>query len=295
MEWHQIQYFQTVAETEHFTRAAEILNISQPALSRAISKLEQELEVQLFDRNGRNIVLNKYGKMFLQRVERSIHEIELGKQEIQDMIHPNHGTISLSFLHSLGISFIPSILQMFLTKYPEVRFDLSQSGSNQVFEKLLTGECDLALLSYFQDDKELHWESLWSEELFLIVSANHALASKDEIDLVEIKHEPFIAFKNGYGLRTIVDQICSQADFTPNVTFEGEEIGTVAGLVEAKLGVSIVPDVKVLDKNKIKLIRIRNPICRREIGLTWKKGRYLSPVTKKFIDFVKNLSHAKHL
>ncbi|MGV3464346.1 MAG: LysR family transcriptional regulator [Heyndrickxia sp.] len=295
MEWHQIQYFQTVAETEHFTRAAEILNISQPALSRAISKLEQELGVQLFDRNGRNIVLNKYGKIFLQRVERSIEEIELGKQEIHDMIHPEHGTISLSFLHSLGISFIPSILQMFLTNYPEVRFHLSQSGSNQVFEKLLTGECDIALLSYFQDDKELHWESLWSEELFLIVSANHRFSSKDEIDLIEIKDEPFIAFKNGYGLRSIVDQICFDADFTPKVAFEGEEIGTVAGLVEAKLGVSIVPDVKVLDKNKIKLIRIRDPICRREIGLTWKKGRYLSPVTKKFIDFVKSLSHVEKL
>src|SRR5579875_1786359 len=113
MEWHQIQYFQMVAETEHFTRAAEILSISQPALSRAISKLEEELGVQLFDRTGRNIVLNKYGKMFLQRVERSIQEIELGKQEIHDMIHPDHGTISLSFLHSLGISFIPGILKGF--------------------------------------------------------------------------------------------------------------------------------------------------------------------------------------
>ncbi|KQL54316.1 LysR family transcriptional regulator [Heyndrickxia shackletonii] len=293
MEWHQIQYFQMVAETEHFTRAAEILSISQPALSRAISKLEEELGVQLFDRTGRNIVLNKYGKMFLQRVERSIQEIELGKQEIHDMIHPDHGTISLSFLHSLGISFIPGILKGFLNKYPEVKFHLSQAGSLQVFEKLLTGECDIALLSYLQDDNELHWESLWSEELFLIVSANHPLAEIEEINLISIRDEPFIAFKNGYGLRTIVDKLCSEAGFTPKVAFEGEEIGTVAGLVEAQLGVSIVPDVKVLDKNKIKLIRLKNPVCMREIGLTWKKGRYLSPVTERFIVFVKSLSQVQ--
>ncbi|MBT2673194.1 LysR family transcriptional regulator [Streptomyces sp. ISL-14] len=116
MDWHQINYFQKVASVQHITRAAEQLSISQPALSRSISKLEDELGVQLFDRKGRNIYLNRYGKMFLNRVEQSIKQIEIGKQEIWDEIHPDHGTISLSFLPSLGIHVVPSRHNKFISK-----------------------------------------------------------------------------------------------------------------------------------------------------------------------------------
>ncbi|XYY59823.1 LysR family transcriptional regulator [Bacillus velezensis] len=97
MDWHQINYFQTVAQVQHITQATKQLSISQPALSRSISKLEDELGVQLFDRKGRNIYLNRYGKMFLHRVEQSIRQIEIGKQEVWNEIHPNSGTILLSF------------------------------------------------------------------------------------------------------------------------------------------------------------------------------------------------------
>ncbi|MGE6259125.1 LysR family transcriptional regulator [Heyndrickxia sporothermodurans] len=290
MEWHQIQYFQTVAKTEHITRAAELLSISQPALSRSISKLEEELGVPLFDRKGRNIILNRFGKMFLHRVERSIKEIEIGKAEIQDAIHPNHGIVSLAFLHSLGISFVPKIVSSFQSLYPNVKFKLNQASSLHVLEQLELGEIDVALLSLHQEHKEIVREPLMVEELFLIVSIQHPLANRDEVDLKAIREEPFIAFKDGYGLRTITDDLCRQANFSPHVVFEGEEIGTVAGLVAAKLGVSLVPDLSILDKSKVKLIRVREPICKRTIGIAWKEGRYLSPVTKRFIHYVKDLS-----
>ncbi|MGE8207166.1 LysR family transcriptional regulator [Heyndrickxia sp. NPDC080065] len=290
MEWHQIQYFQVVAKTQHITRAAEQLSISQPALSRAISKLEDDLGVQLFDRKGRNIKLNQYGKMFLNRVERSINEIEIGKQEIRDAIHPDHGTVSLAFLHSLGISFVPEIVSSFQNKFPDVKFCLNQAATQNVLEQIQMGEIDVALISDIQNFKEIIWKPLLTEELFLIVSIQHPLAKFDEVDLNEISEEPFIAFKNGYGMRTIIDNLCDQAGFSPKVVFEGEEIGTVAGLVAAKLGVSLVPDMKVLDKAKVKLLRIKNPKCSRVIGIAWRQDRYLSPVTKRFIQYVENLS-----
>lgn len=290
MEWHQIQYFQTVAKTEHITRAAELLSISQPALSRSISKLEEELGVPLFDRKGRNILLNRFGKMFLHRVERSIKEIEIGKEEIQDVIHPDRGTISLAFLHSLGINFIPEIVSSFQNLHPNVRFQLNQASSYHVLEQLKKGEVDVALVSFHQEHKEVIRQPLLIEELFLIVSVHHPLAESEEVELNVIKDEPFIAFKDGYGLRTITDLLCSQAEFSPNVVFEGEEIGTVAGLVAAKLGVSLVPDITIIDKSKVKLIRISQPICTRTIGIAWKEGRYLSPVTKRFIHYVEGFS-----
>lgn len=289
MEWDQINYFQTVAKVQHMTRAAKQLSISQPALSRSIAKLEEELGVQLFDRKGRNVYLNRYGKMFLNRVEQSIKQIEIGKQEICDEIHPDSGTITLSFLPSLGVSIVPKILSSYQKIYSNVKFQLNQASNQQIIHQLKSREVDLALIIHFQDDKEVIYHPLLTEELFLIVSKDHWLAAYNEIDLKMVENEPFISFKDGYESQTIINHLCNKAGFSPVVVFEGEDIGTVSGLAGAKLGVSLVPDLQVLDKSKIKLIRVKSPICKREIAMAWLKDSYLSPVVDEFIQFVNHL------
>lgn len=168
MDWHQINYFQTVAQVQHITRAADLLSISQPALSRSILKLEDELGVQLFDRKGRNIYLNRYGRMFLNRVEQSIKQIEIGKQEIWDEIHPDNGTISLSFLPSLGINVVPNIISTFQKTYPNVKFQLTQISNQQIIEQLKSRNVDLALTSLLHDDKDVFCQLLLTEELYCI-------------------------------------------------------------------------------------------------------------------------------
>ncbi|QOS99365.1 LysR family transcriptional regulator [Brevibacterium sp. JNUCC-42] len=287
MEWQQMLYFRKVAQTQHITQSAEMLNVSQPALSRSIARLEEELNTPLFERKGRNIVLNQYGELFLKRVERAIQEIEEGKQEIQDLIDPDRGKVRIAFLHSLGIEVVPEFIRSFRLQYPQVSFHLHQAATEQIVEQLKTGLIDIALFSMIEPMDEVHWEPLITEDLYLIVSKTHPLANRTHIDLKEIANESFISFKQGYGLRTLTDTLCMQAGFTPDVTFEGEEIATVAGLVAAKLGVSLVPDVNVLDKSKISLLRVTNPTCKRIIGIAWKEKRYLSPVSRRFISFVK--------
>ena len=101
MEWQQLKYFQTVANLQHISKAAKVLSITQPALSRAILRLEKELGVPLFERQNRTIVLSQYGRLFLNHVNKMILEFEEGKQEIQDLLDPEHGTVSIVFLHSL--------------------------------------------------------------------------------------------------------------------------------------------------------------------------------------------------
>lgn len=293
MEWDQINYFQTVAKAQHITRAAEQLSISQPALSRSIAKLEDELGVQLFDRKGRNIYLNRYGKIFLNHVEQAIQQIEIGKQEIWDEIHPDKGTVSLSFLPSLGMSVIPKILSHYQIEHPNVKFQLNQASNRQIVEQLKSRKVDLALITLFHDDKEVNCEPLLTEELFLIVSIDHPLAVNNEIDLNKIEDQPFISFKDVNEMQTIINQLCQKAGFSPKVVFEGEDIGTVSGLVGAKLGVSLVPDTQLLDRSKIKLIRVKNPICKRDIGIAWLKDGYSSPVVERFIEFVQHLVKTK--
>ncbi|WP_216831271.1 LysR family transcriptional regulator [Alkalihalobacterium elongatum] len=286
MEWQQLEYFQRLAQVQHFTRAAESLYISQPALSRSIARLEKDLGVPLFERNGRSVQLSRYGKIFLTRVNEALLLIEEGKQEINDIIHPDQGQIALSFLHTLGSHLVPELIGEYRKSYPDVQFQLFQSTADILIEQLMTWEIDLCLTSEPIQTDGFKWEKLFSEQLYVIVPKAHRLAKRESIKLEEIGEEPFIGFKEGIGLRTITDRLCQKAGFKPNVMFEGQEVSTVNGLVSAGLGVSLIPDRKGLDETEVSKLEVVNHECTRSIGVAWVEGRYMSPIVQKFKSFV---------
>jgi DNA-binding transcriptional LysR family regulator len=287
MEWNQLHYFQTVARLQHFTRAAETLSISQPALSRSIARLEEELGVPLFERQGRAVSLNRYGEIFLKRVHRALQEIAEGQQEIQDLVDPAHGSISLGFIHSQGSNLVPDLLGLFRKSSPHIGVKLYQNSQGSLLEQLRDGEIDFCFCSAPDSSEGVQWVELLTEELFAIVPTEHRLASRSSIALSELAGDPFILVKKEtHGLRDITDRLCQEAGFVPHVTFEGEELGTITAFVAAKLGVALIPPVKGLDMTKISRLPITEPCCQRVIGMAWMEGRYLSPAAKRFRQFV---------
>ncbi|MFS0664004.1 LysR family transcriptional regulator [Bacillus mojavensis] len=288
MEWEQLEYFQTLARIQHVTKAAETLSITQPALSRSIVRLENYLGVPLFDRQGRSITLNKYGERFLKRVDSIMKEFTEGKEEIQSLLQPDQGEVSLGFLHTLGTTIVPNLIGLFKDQYPNVHFQLNQSHSNQLLDKLKSGELDLCLLASFPVESNIMWKPLWKEELFLFLPKHHVLATRQEITLNDIAHEPFVLMKEGFALRVTIDHIFEQVNITPNIVFEGEEAATIAGFVAAGLGVSILPDFKGLDQTNIAKVRISWPRFERTVGISWIEGKYLSPVAENFKQYTIN-------
>ncbi|MCY7806034.1 LysR family transcriptional regulator [Bacillus spizizenii] len=289
MEWEQLEYFQTLAQMQHVTKAAKSLSITQPALSRSIARLENHLGVPLFDRHGRSITLNQYGHIFLRRVQAMMKEYTEGKEEIQALLKPDQGEVSLSFLHTLGTTLVPDLIGSFQKEYPNIAFQLKQNHSYWLLERLKSGDLDLCLLASIKPEKPIQWIKLWSEELFVFVPNDHPLANRESITLDEIAGERFILLKKGYALRMTVDELFEKADIQPNIMFEGEEAATAAGFVAAGLGISILPDLKGLDQSKITKIRVSWPECQRVIGIAWIKGRFLSPVAETFKQYV--ISH----
>ncbi|MCY9124701.1 LysR family transcriptional regulator, partial [Bacillus inaquosorum] len=261
----------------------------QPALSRSIARLENHLGVPLFDRQGRSITLNKYGHIFLRRVEAMMKEYTEGKQEIQALLKPDQGEVSLGFLHTLGTTLVPDLIGSFQQEYPNIAFQLKQNHSYWLLERLKSGDLDLCLLASIKPEKPIQWIKLWSEELFVFVPNDHPLANRESITLSEIAGERFILLKKGYALRMTVDELFEKADIQPNIMFEGEEAATAAGFVAAGLGISILPDLKGLDQSKITKIRVSWPECQRVIGIAWIEGRFLSPVAETFKQYV--ISH----
>ncbi|AZV50805.1 MULTISPECIES: LysR family transcriptional regulator [Bacillus] len=288
MEWEQLEYFQTLARIQHVTKAAETLSITQPALSRSIVRLENYLGVPLFDRQGRSITLNKYGERFLKRIDSIMKEFTEGREEIQSLLQPDQGEVSLGFLHTLGTTIVPNLIGAFKDQYPNVHFQLNQSHSNQLLDKLKSGELDLCLLASFPVESNIMWKPLWKEELFLFLPKHHVLATRQEITLNDIAHEPFVLMKEGFALRVTIDHIFEQVNITPNIVFEGEEAATIAGFVAAGLGVSILPDFKGLDQTNIAKVRISWPRFERTVGISWIEGKYLSPVAENFKQYIIN-------
>jgi DNA-binding transcriptional LysR family regulator len=286
MEWQQLEYFRVVARTEHFTKAAQSLAISQPALSRSITNLEEEIGILLFDRLGRTVRLNSYGEVFLKHVENALGEIEQGIKAVNQLNNPATGVVSLAFLVSLGLNILPDMIGKFSPIYPGVEFRLFENVTPYILKDLINGKVDLCLTSPFEKQPGIVWHKLLDEDLYAYLPVSHPLASKSNIRLEELKDEAFIGLKKSYSMRTLLDKFCGQAGFTPEVKFEGGDLATVVGLVSSGLGVAVIPKFTGVDSSKVQCLPITHPICQREIGLAWLGERRLSPSVKLFKDFV---------
>ncbi len=286
MEWQQLEYFQTVANLQHMTLAAEKLRVSQPALSRSIARLEKELGVPLFERRGRSIIRSQCGDQFLKHVNNILGEYEAAKAEIQNLINPDSGEISLGFLHTLGTSYVPELICAFGKKYPDVRFQLHQNSSQVLLYQLISGENELCLSYRAENDAQVEWNYLWSEELVLIVPSKHPFSRKKDITLEQIGKEPMISCRPGYGIRKITDELFEKAGIIPKITFEVEEVHTISGLVAAGLGIAIVPEIKGIDQKEINTLHVKAAGCKREIGIMKMKERYLPASATRFQKFV---------
>ncbi|HLQ83676.1 MAG TPA: LysR family transcriptional regulator, partial [Pseudogracilibacillus sp.] len=272
----KLEYFYEVAKWNSFTEASNELYISQPALSRSIKSLENQLGVPLFDRRGRTIILNEYGKILLDKVIRSMNIIHEGEVEIKELIHPFTGTIKISFIHTLGNNFVPNIIKRFRKVYPNVKFEFYQGTTDVVMEHLMSDKVDLCFLMEADFPKIVVKKTIKKEELFIVTSNSHYLSNKRQLPLNAIQQEPFVSFKKGIGLRRVTDGLCKKAGFTPKVVFEGSQVGTVNGFVAADLGVSLVPKNKGVSEFDISCIPVSFPKCYRDINIAWKKGAFIS-------------------
>ncbi|MEK9198675.1 LysR substrate-binding domain-containing protein [Ureibacillus sp. 179-F W5.1 NHS] len=288
MDFNSLQYFILVAKYENMSQAAQHLHITQPALSKSISLLEESLGVALFDRNGRSIQLNRYGKFFLERAEYIVKEYERAKEDLANLVSPGQGEVSIGFMHTLGLEIIPSLMTDVKKVYPQMKFLLTQSNSSSILKKLEAGELDVCLISSVDSNEEIVWEKLWEEEIFFIVPESHRLANKQMVKIKDFAHDPFICIKKGNSLRKSVDDLFKREGFQLNVAFEGEEVHTVAGLVESGLGVSLIPYIKGLEQYKLKIIRVDARNCKREIGLAFMKSRFKSSATIMFVEYIRS-------
>jgi DNA-binding transcriptional LysR family regulator len=290
MHLDELHWFVVLAETEHVTDAAAELHISQPTLSRALARLEDEVGTPLFDRVGRRLRLNAYGEILLEHARRSLAEMRSASERIAALRDPDTGTVRLAFLHSQASWFVPDLLRRFRAEAPRVQFALIQGAAHDIVDALAGGRVDLAITSPRPDG--YRWRGLYLERLCLAVPRGHRFADRARIRLAEAGDEPFVALAPEFGLRQLTDELCAEAGIEPQVVFEAMEIPTMEGLVAAGFGVAVVP---VPRSERAEPGAVYVPLsqtsAKRQLGLAWPADRPLPPAAERFAEFVIRQAH----
>ncbi|MEG0385464.1 MAG: LysR family transcriptional regulator [Solibacillus sp.] len=289
MELRQLRYFVAVAEREHISEAAEHLRVAQSAISRQIANLEEELGAPLFERVGRNVKLTPIGKTFLEHTIVALKAIDFAAKQVEEYLDPAKGTIKVGFPTSLASYVLPTIISAFKKEYPDVSFHLRQGSYKYLIEAVKNRELNLALLGPLPPkDETLNTTVLFSENIHALLPANHLLAKRENINLIELRHDHFVMFPEGYILHKVAVDACKSAGFVPKITSEGEDMDALKGLVAAGIGVSLLPESSLYDSTPRMTVRIpiANPAIRRNVGIITPTTRVLAPSEEIFLDFV---------
>lgn len=291
MELRQLVYFIEVAKQEHVSAAAENLHIAQSAVSRQIGNLEDELGVQLFAREGRNIKLTHIGKLFAEQAIIALKAIDNAKQLVDEYVDPERGTIRIGFPSSLASNTLPQIITAFKKEHHDVRFHLRQGAYHFLIDAVKKREIDIALIGPVPSkDPDIHSDILFMENFVAILPVSHPYANETSLPLHFLRKDSFVLFPEGFILRRIVEDACLQAGFRPYIPYEGEDLDAIKGLVSAGIGITLLPELILEDNlpNGTVKVMIDHPSVRRTVGMITPKYRELSPSEKVFYDFVKN-------
>ena len=287
MNLRQLYYFRTIAELEHYTRAAEKLFVSQSSLSHAIQELESELNVKFFEKKGRNVELTKYGQLFLPYVQKSLATLEAGIDKLSDYINPNTGTVVMAGFPSLA-QFAPDIIVRYVseTNRVDVRLQFNQEPTyKRLREQLLAGDVDLIFATEV-NDPQVASAYIGEHPVVLLVSQDHRLARYDTVDLKELDGEDFIAFDPNCQLRDETDHIFGELGIHVNITTETAQDLIMSGLVASNHGVAPLPTPLRAARYPTKIVSISNFLPPRKLYMSWNKEQYLPPAAEYFRDFV---------
>ena len=284
LQW--LYYFNTIAELEHYTRAAEKLHVSQSNLSHAIKELETELGAELFERKGRNIKLTKYGEIFKPYVQQTIDSLETGITTLKGYIDPNVGMITMAGFQSVG-QFATDLMVRYHseTNRLEVQFQYSQERWNNLQQGLLEGRVDLVIATKI-DSPQIGSTYIGTHRLVLLVPEGHELTSRGSVDLRDLQNENYIAFDASGQIRGQMDSIFAEMGIHPKIVAETPNDQIIYGLVAAKRGVAIVPLPLGGAPFNTEIIPISNNIPQRKLYLQWKEDRYIPPAAKYFKDYI---------
>lgn len=289
MNLNQLHYFSKLAEVEHYTKAAEELNISQPSLSHAIRELEKELGTKLFEKQGRGVVLTKYGRLFREYADESLKILDTGIRKVRSLTGQTEGVVELAYIYTLGSEFVPQLVSDFIRTHEElkVQFRFTVGNTSEVIQGIKDERFDIGFCSMTERESDISFTPVGTENLVVVVPKGHPLSDKEAVDLEQAAAYPQIFFTQNSGLRPVVDRMFEQIKVRPRIAYEIEEDGSMAGLVAQNFGIAVMPEIPVLSQLPVDILPIRNQHEMRYVYMARAVDKYQPPVVQKFAEYVK--------
>jgi LysR family transcriptional activator of glutamate synthase operon len=292
MNLNQLYYFQTIARLQHFTQAAEELHISQPSLSYAMSSLEKELGTILFEKQGRNVILTKYGRLFLDHVNRSLAELENGKRQLAKYTGEQQGQIDIGYVYPLAPRYIPKMVRSFID-LPEnkgVNFTFYQGITSALISGLKSEKYDVIFASQVADEPEIDFVPLLQHTLSVIVPKGHPLENEPHIPLKAIETYPLVLYNRETGLGQLTVKLLELAGISPSIICLAENEQALYGLVAEGFGISLAAVIPEISLYQVRAVPVEETYCKRHIHMAYLKNHFQHPALKRFIKYAKNNS-----
>lgn len=274
IELRHLRYFVAVAEELHFGRAAQRLHIVQPALSRQIQRLEEEVGAILLQRSQRSVTLTAAGATYLEHARSILNQVMKASVEAVRIANGETGALKVAFIHSSTYRLLPTILEVFIRRHPQITLLLQEMTVIEQLAALLRSDTEISLLRPPIDDKSVEWETILRESFVLAVPDRHPLATQQEVSIASLRDESFILFAAHESplLHSRIIASCEAAGFTPRVAQQAIQIHTVLGLVGAGLGIALVPDaVEHLHMPRVRLVPVVGPLEPVDVVLAWRR------------------------
>lgn len=286
MDIRQIEYFSEVAKHLSFTKAASTLHVSQPSISKAIQNLEAELGVPLFYRSSKKLELTDAGQAVLINAQHVLEAFKNLRSELTDLMELKKGKLRIGIPPIVGSEFFSKLVSQYKDKYPYIEIILTEVGTKKIRQGVVAGELDIGIIcNLCIDNNSLEAIGILKDPLMLIVHRDHPLANRPFVQLSELEKEAFIIYRNDFTLYDRIIEECSKNGFFPTIACETSQKDLIIEMVAAKLGIALLPKKiceKILD-DTIAAIPFKEEHIFLELGVTWKKNKYLPYAVREFI------------
>ena len=291
IELRHLRYFVAVAEELHFGRAARRLGIAQPPLSQQIQRLEAELGVQLFDRANRRVALTAAGRTLLDEGRRVIDAFHAATDAARRAARGETGSLTVAFAASVMFLSLPKIIRRFRDQFPNVRLELRELPTGSQIVALRTGDLDVGFLREPPNDDAFVTETVMRERLVLALSKRHELASRKRLRLVDVANEDFVLFPRDLapGLHAHVLAMCAEVGVHPRIVQTSRELYTTISLVEAGVGVTIIPEsVRKMGWRGVRYFPVVSSYAITRIDAAWRPDNQ-SPIIPAFLEIARSM------
>ncbi|WP_411342911.1 LysR family transcriptional regulator [Paenibacillus sp. WLX1005] len=292
MDMRRLHHFATVARTGNFTRAAELLYIAQPAISKSIQKLEEELQMQLFDRADKHVSLTPEGRVLLGHAESILERLDEARHEMQELRGLQRGEILLGLPSMFGSVYFPPIIKAFIKQHPALRLHVIEEGTVQIRQWITDKTIDLGIISYDPDveavhsNPELMIEHLLTDEFVACFPQGHPLSTRSSISVQELLLEPLVLFKEGYNQRRLLDEASQQYGIQPNIVFTTNQLSFIRSLVVEGVGATLLLRTAAAMEPRLAIVPIQ-PGISVHLAVAHRHNRYLSLANRAFLTFLK--------